>query len=302
MKIATFRLPHARPDQPGATFAAVITQTDTDEFGVEYATQAIELSGITDAGAYLTLTPQERTVAVTTAMSAATDDPTKILDITHFDYDTLIPYPSKIFCIGLNYRNHILETGLELPDYPTVFAKYGQTLTGPFADITIPEVDHRLDYEGELAVIIGAPGKNIPKNQAIRHVGGYAISNDISLRGFQGRTDEWMQGKIFEATTPVGPWLVSTDDFADDAQLTTLVNGEVRQHDSVNDLVFGVPELIEYLSQMITLLPGDIIMTGTPGGVALAMRDENGRRPWLRPGDVVETRIEGLGAQRNVIN
>lgn len=302
MKIATFRLPHAPPDQPGATFAAVITQTETDESGLEYATQAIELSGITDAGAYLTLPPQDRKVAVTVAMSAAQDDPTKILDTAHFDYDTLIPYPSKIFCIGLNYRNHILETGLKLPDYPTVFAKYGQTLTGPYASITIPEVDHRLDYEGELAVIIGAPGKSIPKNQAMRHVGGYAISNDMSLRGFQGRTDEWMQGKIFEATTPVGPWLVTDDEFDDDAMLTTLVNGEVRQHDSANDLVFGVAELIEYLSQIITLLPGDIIMTGTPGGVALAMRNDEGRRPWLQPGDVVETRIEGLGSQRNVIN
>jgi len=302
MKIATFRLPHARPEQPGATFAAVITETAIDDAGVEYATQAIELSGITDAGAYLTLPPQERTTAIRAAMSEAQEDPTKVLDITQFNYDTLIPYPSKIFCIGLNYRNHILETGLELPEYPTVFAKYGQTLTGPFADIALPEADHRMDYEGELAVIIGAPGKNIPKNQAMRHVGGYAISNDISLRGYQGRTDEWMQGKIFEATTPVGPWLVSADEFNDDAQLTTLVNGEIRQNDSVNDLVFGVAELVEYLSQMITLLPGDIIMTGTPGGVALAMRDENGRRPWLQPGDVVETRIEGLGAQRNVIN
>lgn len=302
MKIATFRLPHAQPDQPGATFAAVITETAVNEDGVEYATRAVELEGITDAGAYLTLPPQERTVVITSAMGAIKEEPTKVLDVAQFEYDTLIPYPSKIFCIGLNYRNHILETGLELPEYPTVFAKYGQTLTRPFADITIPEVDHRLDYEGELAVVIGAPGKNIPKNLAMRHVGGYAVSNDISLRGFQGRTDEWLQGKIFEATTPVGPWLVSADEFDEDAQLTTLVNGEIRQNNSVNELVFGVSELVEYLSQMITLLPGDIILTGTPGGVALAMRDENGRRPWLKPGDVVETRIEGLGAQRNVIN
>lgn len=302
MKIATFRLPDARPDQPGATFAAVITETAIDDSGVEYATKGIELEGIADAGAYLTLPPQERTTLITAAVNAAEEDPSKVLEIGHFAYDTLIPYPSKIFCIGLNYRNHILETGLELPQYPTVFAKYGQTLTGPHAEISVPEVDHRLDYEGELAVIIGAPGKNIGRSNALRHVGGYAISNDISLRGYQGRTDEWMQGKIFEATTPVGPWLVSNDEFDRDAQLTTLVNGEVRQNDSVNDLVFGVEELIEYLSQMITLLPGDIILTGTPGGVALAMRDENNRRPWLKPGDVVETRIEGLGAQRNVIN
>ncbi|HIW47075.1 MAG TPA: fumarylacetoacetate hydrolase family protein [Candidatus Yaniella excrementigallinarum] len=301
MKIATFRLPHERPDKPGATFAAVITETATDATGTEYATHAVQLEGISDVGAYLTLPPEDRAIAVTTAISATNDGTAEILDVSHFTYDTLIPYPSKIFCIGLNYRNHILETGLELPDYPTVFAKYGQSLTAAFADIEVPEIDHRLDYEGELAVIIGAPGRNIPKSHADRHVAGYAVSNDISLRGLQGRTDEWMQGKIFEATTPVGPWMVTPDEFDSDAQLTTLVNGEVRQDDSVNDLVFGVAELIEYLSQLITLLPGDIILTGTPGGVALAMRDETGRRPWLKAGDVVETRISGLGAQRNAI-
>lgn len=108
-------------------------------------------------------------------------------------------------------------------------------------------------------------------------------------------------GQNLGASTPVGPWLTTADEFQSNAELTTLVNGEVRQRDSVNDLVFGVGDLLEYLSQLITLLPGDIILTGTPGGVALAMRDENGRRPWLKPGDVVETRIEGLGAQRNAI-
>ncbi len=301
MKIATFRLPHERPDKPGATFAAVITETATNASGAEYATDAVQLEGITDVGAYLTLPPEDRAVAVTTAISATNDGTAEVLDVSQFTYDTLIPYPSKIFCIGLNYRNHILETGLELPEYPTVFAKYGQSLTAAFADIEVPVIDHRLDYEGELAVIIGAPGRNIPKSHADRHVAGYAISNDISLRGLQGRTDEWMQGKIFEATTPVGPWMVTPDEFESDAQLTTLVNGEVRQDDSVNDLVFGVAELIEYLSQLVTLLPGDIILTGTPGGVALAMRDETGRRPWLKAGDVVETRISGLGAQRNAI-
>jgi len=301
MKIATFRLPQERDDQPGATFAAVIVGTDTDESGAEFATQAVRLEGVTDVGAYLTMPPTERQPLVTQALDAAQEDAAKVIDVTNFTYETLIPYPSKVFCIGLNYRNHILETGLELPEYPTVFAKYGQTLTGAFSEIAIPELDHRMDYEGELAVIIGVPGKNIPAANAENYIAGYAISNDISLRGMQGRTDEWTQGKIFEATTPVGPWMTTPDEFKSDAQLVTLVNGEVRQNDSVDDLVFGVNELVEYLSSMITLLPGDIILTGTPGGVALAMRDENGRRPWLKPGDIVETRIEGLGAQRNVI-
>lgn len=301
MKLATFRLPNETTDTPGASFAAVITQTEVDEHGVEYATKAVRLAGLTDVGAYLTMTPPQRQSLVEETLAAAQQDTTMVFDVADFTYDTLIPYPSKVFCIGLNYRNHILETGLDLPEYPTVFAKYGQTLTGAFSDIEVPELDHRLDYEGELAVIIGMPGKNIVAEDAAQYIAGYAVSNDISLRGMQGRTDEWTQGKIFEATTPVGPWMSTPDDFDPHAQLTTLVNGDVRQQDSVNDLVFDVNELISYLSQMITLLPGDIILTGTPGGVALAMRDENGRRPWLKPGDVVETRIEGLGTQRNAI-
>ena len=301
MKLATFRIPDQRLDAPGATFAAAITEIATDDSGVEYATQAVMIEGMTDVGTYLTLPLNERQELVHTAIAAAQHDPTKVLDVSELTYETLIPYPSKVFCIGLNYRNHILETGLKLPEYPTVFAKYGQTLTGPNSDIEIPALDHRLDYEGELAVIISAPGKNIPATNAQNYIAGYAVSNDISLRGMQGRTDEWTQGKVFEATTPVGPWLVTPDEFKDNARLTTLVNGEIRQDDSIDDLVFKVDELIEYLSGIITLLPGDIILTGTPGGVALAMRDENGHRPWLKAGDVVETRIEGLGAQRNVI-
>lgn len=135
MKIATFRLPFERTNQPGATFAAVITQTTIDESGAEHATHAVQLEGLADVGAYLTMTPPERQGFVTAALDGAEEDASKVLDVTQFIYDTLIPYPSKVFCIGLNYRNHILETGLELPDYPTVFAKYGQTLTAAFSNI-----------------------------------------------------------------------------------------------------------------------------------------------------------------------
>jgi acylpyruvate hydrolase len=301
MKFATFRLPQEDTDQPGITFAAVIINTETDDDGAEFATQAVQLEGVNDVGTLLTLAPPERQRIVTDSLEAAQTDAERIIDVTDVAYETLIPFPSKVFCIGLNYRNHIEETGLELPEYPTVFAKFGQSLTGAFSDISVPEIDHRMDYEGELAVIIGAPGRNISAVNATEYIAGYAISNDISLRGLQGRTDEWTQGKILEASTPVGPWLTTPDEFRENAVLTTLVNGEVRQRDSVDDLVFGVDTLIEYLSTLITLLPGDIIMTGTPGGVALAMRNEEGRRPWLKAGDVVETRIEGLGAQRNAI-
>ena len=301
MKIATLKMPQEPTEQPETTFAVVIVQTDTDESGAEFATQAVRLKGITDVGDFLTLAPPRRQSIVQEALQSAENDLTQVLEVAQFEFATLIPFPSKVFCIGLNYRNHIEETGLNLPEYPTIFAKFGQSLTGAFHDIAVPQIDHRLDYEGELAVIIGTPGKNIDAERAADYIAGYAVSNDMSLRGLQGRTDEWTQGKILEASTPVGPWMTTPDEFQNGAELTTLVNGEVRQRDAVDDLVFGVAELIEYISQLITLLPGDIILTGTPGGVALAMRDENGRRPWLKAGDVVETRIQGLGAQRNAI-
>ena len=298
MKLATFRMPDQRLDEPGATFAAAITETDTDDSGVEYATQAVMLEGIVDVGTYLTLPLNTDKNAFTARSKMHSTIRVALM------FPNSPTTPSSRILRRCLYRLELpqshLETG-QLPEYPTVFAKYGQTLTGPYSNIELPALDHRLDYEGELAVIISAPGKNIPASNARNYIAGYAVSNDFSLRGMQGRTDEWTQGKIFEATTPVGPWLVTPDEFKENARLTTLVNGEIRQDDSVDDLVFKVDELVEYLSQIITLLPGDIILTGTPGGVALAMRDENGRRPWLKAGDVVETRIEGLGAHRNVI-
>lgn len=301
MKFATFRQPNERTDQPGATFAAVITHTETDETGAEDAVYAVAIPSVTDVGELLGLPVETRNELINRVLDEAEADPSKILDIRQATYDTLIPFPTKVFCVGLNYHNHIVETGLEVPIYPTLFAKYGQSLTSAEAHIAVPEIDHRLDYEGELCAVIGQPGKNIPHDQALEHVAGYAIANDFSLRGMQGRTDEWLAGKIFEATTPVGPWLVTPDEFDPNARLTTAVNDEIRQSDVVSDLVFDVAKLVSYISHMITLLPGDLILTGTPGGVALALRDEDGRRPWLKAGDTVETRIEGLGVQRNAI-
>lgn len=301
MKFATFRVPDEPTDKLGASFVALITETETDAQGTEHATLGVQIPEFTDVGQLVTQPPEVRQQLAERALETTTKDPRQLLDVSQATYDTLIPYPAKVFCIGLNYRNHIKETGLELPDYPTVFTKFSQTLTSAEASIAIPAVDHRLDYEGELCVVIGTPGRNIPEDQALDHVAGYTISNDFSLRGYQGRTSEWTQGKFFEATTPIGPWLVTPDEFDPNARITTLVNGEVRQDDSVGDLVFTPANLISYLSEIITLSPGDLILTGTPGGVALAMKNDQGRRPWLVPGDEVETRIQGLGVQHNDI-
>lgn len=286
MKLATLRKPGA-----GATFAAVI-----------HGDTAHELTGFSDVGAFLAADEQTRAEAIAAA------DPTDTLrvpsdgvPVADADFAALVTHPEKVFCIGLNYRNHILETGQELPEYPTVFTKFARSLTGPTDPIDVPPEDHRLDWEGELAMVIGRAGRRIAEAEADDHIAGYTIANDVSMRGWQGRTTEWMQGKCWEASTPVGPYLVSADEFPDQARISTRVNGEVMQEDSTADLVFGPAQLVAYLSTLVTLVPGDLILTGTPAGVALGQRNEQGRHPWLRAGDVLETRIDGLGTQRNRI-
>ncbi|WP_349827102.1 fumarylacetoacetate hydrolase family protein [Brevibacterium litoralis] len=202
--------------------------------------------------------------------------------------------PRKVFCIGLNYRNHILEVGMELPTYPTVFTKFARSLAEPGADILAPAEDERLDYEGELVLVIGKEGRRIPAEQALDHVAGYTVGNDFSMRGYQLRTEEWGQGKMWEASSAVGPVVVTTDEFDPaGATLTTRVNGEVRQQDSTGDLVFGPADLVSYLSTIITLEPGDLVFTGTPGGVGMATQT------WLEAGDEVTVEIDGIGAITN---
>ncbi|WP_417234776.1 fumarylacetoacetate hydrolase family protein [Arthrobacter sp.] len=280
MKLATLR----RPGAAQQTFAAVVLG-DT----------AHELTGFGDVGAFLAADEAARQQALDAAARTAG------VPVADAAFGTLVPAPEKVFCIGLNYRNHILETGQELPSHPTVFTKFARSLTGPTDPIQVPAEDHRLDWEGELAIVIGTAGRRIAKEDAAGHIAGYAVSNDVSMRGWQGRTTEWMQGKAWEASTPVGPFLVSADEFPDGARIRTKVNGQVVQEDSTADLVFGPAALVSYLSTMVTLAPGDLILTGTPAGVALGRRNEAGRHPWLTAGDVLETEIEGLGAQRNQI-
>lgn len=250
-----------------------------------------ELEGFADVGAWLATGAEDRE----RALSAA--GPRR--EAAHpGELAQPVLAPRKIFCIGLNYRSHIEETGLQTPQYPTVFTKFALSLTGPDDSVQVPTEDHRLDYEGELCVVIGDAGRRLVGAEARAAIGGYAVSNDVSMRGWQGRTDEWTQGKAWEASTPVGPWVVTPDEFVEGAQLRTLVNGEQVQSAPTSDLVFDPVALVEYLSAMITLEPGDLILTGTPSGVALGRRNEAGRHPWLTPGDVVEVSIDGLGTQR----
>ncbi|MHC2999184.1 fumarylacetoacetate hydrolase family protein [Microbacterium sp. HJ5] len=209
-----------------------------------------------------------------------------------------VPRPAKILCCGLNYRDHILEAGRELPEFPTLFAKFADTLTGARDDIVVHS-SRRVDWEAELAVVIGSEIHRATPEQARGAILGYTIANDISMRDWQQRTLQWLQGKAFDATTPVGPHIVTADAIEprDGLRITCAVNGEVLQDGDTAELVFDAADLVAYASQITRLRPGDLILTGTPGGVALGMDDPR----WLREGDVVTTTIEGIGELCNVM-
>ena len=205
----------------------------------------------------------------------------------------VVPRPSKVICVGLNYREHILETGRELPEYPTLFAKFADTLLGARDDLRLPALSDRIDWEVELAVIIGQPVYRASRDEAAAAIAGYTVSNDVSVRDWQRRTVQWLQGKAFQHTTPVGPYLVTGDEVGDAADLDIRceVDGVVMQQSRTSDLLFSPADIAAYASQVITLQPGDLLLTGTPGGVG------NARQPpvYLQPGQTMRSMIEGLG-------
>jgi acylpyruvate hydrolase len=210
------------------------------------------------------------------------------------DLATLVPRPSKVVCLGLNYASHIKEMGRELPEYPTLFAKFAGTLIGARDPILLPRVSGRVDWEVELGVVIGRPARHLSEREALAAIGGYTVINDVSVRDYQSHTNQFLAGKIFEKTTPVGPAMVTLDELPDggeDLRVRCEVDGQVMQDGRTSDLLFSPAQIIAYLSEIITLEPGDLIATGTPAGVGAA------RTPpvWLRPGQVVRTVVEGVG-------
>jgi acylpyruvate hydrolase len=202
-----------------------------------------------------------------------------------------------IVCVGLNYRKHVLEMGRELPTVPTYFAKLARALTDPDTPIPVPVHSSRVDYECELAVVIGGGGRDIPADRAWDAVAGLTLLNDVSMRDFQRRSIQFFAGKTWEASTPVGPAVVTVDELTDlgNREITTHVNGEERQRAPISDLIFDVPTLVSDLSKIVTLQPGDLIATGTPGGVGDAMKPPS----YLKPGDVVEIALDGIGVLRS---
>ncbi|WP_432102187.1 fumarylacetoacetate hydrolase family protein [Streptomyces sp. bgisy091] len=209
-----------------------------------------------------------------------------------------LPAPGKVICCGLNYGDHIRETGRELPAHPTLFAKYADTLTGPDSDLVLPH-GLQVDWEAELAVVVGAPLRNADRAAALRSIAGYTVANDISVRDWQYRTLQWFQGKAWDATTPLGPVVVTPDEIdpAAGVEVVCRVNGEEVQRDTTATLVFDSADLLAYISSFTVLRPGDIVLTGTPGGVGTAREP----RRFLADGDVVETGIHGIGTLRNTV-
>ncbi|MDQ0326394.1 5-carboxymethyl-2-hydroxymuconate isomerase [Rhodopseudomonas julia] len=211
-----------------------------------------------------------------------------------------VGHVSKILCIGLNYSDHAAETGAEPPSEPIIFAKALSALCGPNDDVEMPRGSKALDWEVELAVIIGKRAKYVSEDEAMQHVAGFAIMNDVSERDFQTkRSGQWTKGKSHDTFGPLGPWLVTRDAVADPHNLDMHldVNGERRQSGNTNTLIFNVPHVVSYLSQFMTLMPGDVISTGTPPGVGMGMKPP----VYLKVGDVMELAIEGLGTQRQTV-
>ncbi len=210
-----------------------------------------------------------------------------------------IPKPPKIVCIGLNYRDHAAEAGMAIPEVPTVFAKFANTVTGHLHPIVLPKNSVKPDYEAEFAVVIGKGGRHIPEARWREHVFGYTIVNDVSARDFQMQTSQWTIGKTFDTFAPMGPVIVTADEIEDPHKLaiSLTLNGELMQNSNTSNLIFGVPQLIAFLSSVMTLGPGDIISTGTPAGVGFARKPPR----WLMPGDEVVVQVEGIGRLVNPV-
>ncbi len=208
--------------------------------------------------------------------------------------------PGKMICVGHNYREHILEMGRELPTHPVVFAKFANTVIGPEDDIPFYPISDQLDYEAEFAFVVGKQARNVSEEDALDYVAGYTICNDVTYRDIQRRTLQWLQGKAVDGTAPMGPWLMTSDELTDPSGLdiSLTVNGEERQRSNTGNLVFSVQRLVQFLSELMTLEPGDVILTGTPGGVGVARNPQT----FLKDGDVVKIVVDKVGVLENKVS
>jgi 2-keto-4-pentenoate hydratase/2-oxohepta-3-ene-1,7-dioic acid hydratase in catechol pathway len=231
------------------------------------------------------------------ALDAARD----LLDMDGAEFSTAafgpaVPGPMRVLCLGVNYREHAIEGGREVPTWPETFVRGEGSAIGPYADLVRPALTGRFDFEGELGLVVGSGGRYIPANKALDALAGYVVLNDATARDWQRAATQWTGGKNFEGTMPIGPEVVTTDEVdISDVALTTTLNGEVMQSARTSQMIVDVPSAVEFLSSFTLLRPGDVIATGTPGGVGFA------RQPpvWLQPGDTIEVSIDGIGTISN---
>jgi 2-keto-4-pentenoate hydratase/2-oxohepta-3-ene-1,7-dioic acid hydratase in catechol pathway len=275
-----------------ATFKA----NETTTWGLIDGDEAIDL-GTTLRDRY----PDLKSVIASNALHEAAEQVggSKRYPLSGVEWLPVIPNPDKILCVGLNYEMHRKETGRAEVDNPTIFARFANSQTGHLANIVRPRVSHELDFEGELAIIIGKAGRYISRADAWSHIAGYACYNDGSVRDFQRHTHQFTPGKNFPDTGAFGPWMMTPDELGElgPLRIQTRVNGQVVQDATFEQMIFDIPRIIEYCSSFTRLEPGDVIATGTPGGVGAK------RTPplWLKPGDTVEVEIDRLGTLRNGI-
>ncbi len=214
------------------------------------------------------------------------------------DLGPAVPAPGRVLCVGLNYREHVLEGGRDVPAWPDVFVRGRESVLAPYADLVKPALTDRFDYEAELGLVIGKGGRYIPAEKAIEALAGYVVLNDASARDWQRVGSQWTPGKNFDGSMPIGPEVVTTDEVdVSDVAISAVLNGQVMQSARTSQMIVDVPSCVEFFSSFTTLHPGDVIATGTPGGVGFA------RQPpvWLTPGDVIEATVDGVGTIRNRI-
>ena len=279
---------------------ATFTQAGATRIGVVDGEAIVDLSAAapglpTEMCAFLAV----GTEALATARQAAEQAGAARLALADVTIQAPILRPPKILAVGLNYRDHIAETGMQTPKYPMIFNKQSTAVTGPDTAIHVPRVSGDVDYEGELAVVIGRFCRHVPKNRAAEIIAGYTIAHDVSVRDWQRRVPTFTMGKSFDTHCPLGPYLVTADEVGDPhaLDLKTWVNGEVRQSSNTCQLLFDCFDLVEHLSTAFTLEPGDVISTGTPGGVGFAMKPPK----YLKPGDRVKIAIDKLGVLENPV-
>jgi len=250
-----------------------------------------------DAGAELSQTYSDLRAILTAGAQSQLKDRGPVLALDEVTLQSPVPNPDKILCVGLNYMSHIRETGRDKPTYPSIFTRYPSSILGHGTPLIRPKVSDRFDYEGELAVIIGKTCRHVPADAAWDVISGYSCFNDGSIRDYQVHTSQFWPGKSFEGSGSMGPWIVTPDEVGDITRqtLTTRINGNIEQQAPIDDLAITIPEIIAYLSQVLTLLPGDVIATGTPGGVGRFREPQL----YLEPGMTAEIEITGVGILSN---